>query len=249
MKHVRFPEAISDRAITCELTRNEPRVADCTINILAFRKSPGGRGGRLALPGEIGGMQVAVSVRNAVKRYGTTTALHGVSLDIADNSFFTLLGPSGCGKTTLLRMIAGFEEATEGEILLFGQNIAALEPNLRPVNTVFQNYALFPAYVGARQRGLRPEDEGRRSGRARRARAGQMLELVHLSELCRPHARRSCRAASSSASPWPARWRRSPRCCCWTSRSLHWTSSSAGDAGGTEAAAGGNRHHLHLRDA
>ena len=89
-------------------------------------------------------MDVAVSIRNAVKRYGATTALAGVSLDITNNAFFTLLGPSGCGKTTLLRMIAGFEAASEGEILLFGQNIVDLEPHLRPVNTVFQNYALYP---------------------------------------------------------------------------------------------------------
>jgi spermidine/putrescine transport system ATP-binding protein len=127
-------------------------------------------------------MQVAVSVREAVKRYGTTTALHGVSLDIADNSFFTLLGPSGCGKTTLLRMIAGFEEVTEGEILLFGKSIAALEPNQRPVNTVFQNYALFPhmsvldnVAFGLKMKGVDPA--------SRRQRAGQMLELVHLSAL------------------------------------------------------------------
>ena len=127
-------------------------------------------------------MDVAVSIRNAVKRYGATTALAGVSLDIADNAFFTLLGPSGCGKTTLLRMIAGFEAANGGEILLFGQNIASLEPNLRPVNTVFQNYALFPhmsvidnVAFGLRMKGV--------DLATRRARAGRMLELVHLSEL------------------------------------------------------------------
>jgi spermidine/putrescine transport system ATP-binding protein len=124
--------------------------------------------------------QAAVRICNAVKRYGTVTALHGVSLEIADNSFFTLLGPSGCGKTTLLRMIAGFEMATEGEILLFGRDIAALEPNLRPVNTVFQNYALFPhmsvldnVAFGLKMKGVEPA--------ARRDRAGRMLELVHLS--------------------------------------------------------------------
>lgn len=127
-------------------------------------------------------MEVAVSIRNAVKRYGTVTALHGVSLDIADNSFFTLLGPSGCGKTTLLRMIAGFEEATEGEVLLFGKSIASLEPNFRPVNTVFQNYALFPHMTvlenvafGLKMKNVDPV--------TRRKRAGEMLELVHLSAL------------------------------------------------------------------
>ena len=87
---------------------------------------------------------VAVEVREAVKRYGDVTALKRVSLKIRDNEFFTLLGPSGCGKTTLLRMIAGFEEVTEGAIFLFGQEIEDLPPHKRPVNTVFQNYALFP---------------------------------------------------------------------------------------------------------
>lgn len=71
-------------------------------------------------------------------------ALDSVSLAIHDNEFFTLLGPSGCGKTTLLRLIAGFEQVTGGEILLFEQGIENLEPSQRPVNTVFQHYALFP---------------------------------------------------------------------------------------------------------
>ena len=86
----------------------------------------------------------AISVRDVVKRYGSVTALKGATFDIKDNEFFTLLGPSGCGKTTLLRMIAGFEETTEGSILLFGEQIAELPPDKRPVNTVFQQYALFP---------------------------------------------------------------------------------------------------------
>ncbi|MEZ5931654.1 MAG: ABC transporter ATP-binding protein [Alphaproteobacteria bacterium] len=86
----------------------------------------------------------AIEVRGVVKRFGDVTALKGTSLAIRDNEFFTLLGPSGCGKTTLLRLIAGFEDVTEGEILLFGEEIADLPPNRRPVNTVFQHYALFP---------------------------------------------------------------------------------------------------------
>ena len=65
----------------------------------------------------------AIDVRNAVKRYGEFVALKKISLSIRDNEFFTLLGPSGCGKTTLLRMIAGFEEVSEGEIYLYGEEI------------------------------------------------------------------------------------------------------------------------------
>ena len=123
----------------------------------------------------------AVEIRSVVKRYGTVTALRGVSLTIGDNQFFTLLGPSGCGKTTLLRLIAGFEAVSEGEVHLFGEDIAGLEPNLRPVNTVFQNYALFPhmsvldnVAFGLKMKGM--------DLAAREARAGQMLEMVHLSD-------------------------------------------------------------------
>ena len=87
---------------------------------------------------------IAIEVRDAVKRFGSVTALAGASLTIRDNEFFTLLGPSGCGKTTLLRLIAGFEDITEGTILLYGEELGDLPPNKRPINTVFQHYALFP---------------------------------------------------------------------------------------------------------
>jgi len=90
----------------------------------------------------------ALEIQNATKIYGMppggVIALKDVSLNVRNNEFFTLLGPSGCGKTTLLRMIAGFETITEGTITLFGENIEALPANKRPVNTVFQQYALFP---------------------------------------------------------------------------------------------------------
>jgi spermidine/putrescine transport system ATP-binding protein len=86
----------------------------------------------------------AIEVLDVVKRFGSVTALKGATLAIRDNEFFTLLGPSGCGKTTLLRIIAGFEEVTAGRILLFGEEIEDQPPNKRPVNTVFQHYALFP---------------------------------------------------------------------------------------------------------
>lgn len=126
-------------------------------------------------------MDQAIDIEGVVKRYGTVTALHGVSLSIADNEFFTLLGPSGCGKTTLLRMIAGFEDITAGEIRLFGQNIAQLEPNQRPVNTVFQQYALFPHMTVIENVGFGLKMKGFDAAK-RKARAGQMLEMVHLSD-------------------------------------------------------------------
>ena len=87
---------------------------------------------------------MAIELRGIVKRFGAVTALGGATLSIRDNEFFTLLGPSGCGKTTLLRLIAGFEDVTEGEIRLYGEDIGNLPPHRRPINTVFQHYALFP---------------------------------------------------------------------------------------------------------
>ncbi|MGB9358913.1 MAG: ABC transporter ATP-binding protein [Acidimicrobiia bacterium] len=90
-------------------------------------------------------MTAAVSIRGVTKRFGTdVTAVDDASLDIADGEFFSLLGPSGCGKTTMLRMVAGLEFPTEGSIQVFGEEMALRPPNRRPINTVFQSYALFP---------------------------------------------------------------------------------------------------------
>ncbi len=79
-----------------------------------------------------------------VKKFGAFRAVDRLSLDIRAGEFFALLGPSGCGKTTLLRMLAGFETPDQGRILLGGKNIAQVLPHQRPVNMMFQNYALFP---------------------------------------------------------------------------------------------------------
>jgi len=88
--------------------------------------------------------QPIISTRNISKRFGSVVAVDDVSLDIAQNEFFALLGPSGCGKTTLLRMLAGFETPSAGQILIDGQNMSRVPPNRRPVNMVFQSYAVFP---------------------------------------------------------------------------------------------------------
>ena len=116
------------------------------------------------------------------KRFGTFVAVDGLSLDIAQGEFFALLGPSGCGKTTLLRMIAGFEMPDAGRILLGGHDIAAVLPHQRPVNMMFQNYALFPHLsVGANIAfGLK------RAGMPRaeiRTRVAEMVALVKLEGL------------------------------------------------------------------
>jgi spermidine/putrescine transport system ATP-binding protein len=85
-----------------------------------------------------------IELRGVVKRYGNQVALRGIELEIRDGEFFCLLGPSGCGKTTTLNLIGGFVPVTEGEIWIRGRRIHDLPPHKRPVNTVFQSYALFP---------------------------------------------------------------------------------------------------------
>ena len=86
----------------------------------------------------------SVELRGVTKRFEDVVAVDGIDLSIGVGEFFTLLGPSGCGKTTTLRMIAGFEELTEGTLLIDGSDVEGLPPHKRPTNTVFQSYALFP---------------------------------------------------------------------------------------------------------
>lgn len=89
-------------------------------------------------------MAESIVFENITKNFGNSKALDNVSFAIHKGEFFSLLGPSGCGKTTLLRILAGFEKPEKGRVLLDGQDITSLPPNKRPINTVFQNYALFP---------------------------------------------------------------------------------------------------------
>ncbi|MEQ8666539.1 MAG: ABC transporter ATP-binding protein [Rhodospirillales bacterium] len=122
-----------------------------------------------------------IHLERLTKRFGPVTAVDRVSLDFAENEFFALLGPSGCGKTTLLRMIAGFETPDEGRVLLDGKDITTLRPNRRPVNLMFQSYALFPHMTvrGNVAYGLEmeklPRDEVRR-------RTEEVLETTQLGE-------------------------------------------------------------------
>ena len=125
----------------------------------------------------------AVGIDQVVKIYGegqsAVTALKGVSLGIADNEFFTLLGPSGCGKTTLLRIIAGFEQVSGGKVYLFGDEIEQLPPNRRPVNTVFQHYALFPHMTVEQNIGFGLKRLGKSAAEIR-SRVGEMMEITRL---------------------------------------------------------------------
>ena len=89
-------------------------------------------------------MSKLVQVENVYKSFGDVNAVNGVSLAIEEGQFYSLLGPSGCGKTTLLRLIAGFEQPTSGQIFIDNASMEGIEPNFRPTNMVFQNYAIFP---------------------------------------------------------------------------------------------------------
>src|SRR5712691_3844881 len=104
-----------------------------------------------------------VRFENVSRRFGDVAAVDRLSLDIYRNEFFALLGPSGCGKTTLLRLLAGFETPSEGRILLDGEDIVAVPPHRRPVNMMFQSYALFPhlSVEGNIAFGLRQEKASR----------------------------------------------------------------------------------------
>ena len=94
--------------------------------------------------GATNGSTTSVALRGVTKRFGDVVAVHEMDLDVAEGEFFSLLGPSGCGKTTTLRMIAGFDFPTSGSLTIHGEEMALRPPNQRPVNTVFQSYALFP---------------------------------------------------------------------------------------------------------
>ena len=120
-----------------------------------------------------------VQIVDLVKRFAEVTAVDGINLDVVGGEFFSLLGPSGCGKTTTLRLIAGFEQPTEGRILLDGRDVAHTPPHKRNVNTVFQSYALFP-FLTVEENvsfGLRYKDMTKGEARKKTAEA---LTLVRL---------------------------------------------------------------------
>jgi spermidine/putrescine transport system ATP-binding protein len=125
---------------------------------------------------------IAVGLHGVTKKFGEVVAVDNLDLDIVEGEFFSLLGPSGCGKTTTLRMVAGLEFPTEGSVTIYDEEMGIRPPNKRPVNTVFQSYALFPHMnvedniaFGLRMKRVDKSDVGRRVGEA--------IDLVRLSGL------------------------------------------------------------------
>ena len=188
-----------------------------------------------------------VTLVDLVKRFGDVTAVDGINLEMPSGEFFSMLGPSGCGKTTTLRMIAGFEQPTEGRILLDGNDMAYTPPHKRNVNTVFQSYALFPhlnvadnvAFGLRRQKVSKARDPraGRRDARARPA--DRLREAKARPDVGRPAAARragararpeACGAAARRAA------RRARR------------QAQKGAPGRAEGAPAAGRDHVRLRD-
>jgi spermidine/putrescine transport system ATP-binding protein len=145
----------------------------------------GRRDARSSRAGKGGASGGAIELVGLEKRFGDVVAVDGIDLSIGAGEFFSLLGPSGCGKTTTLRLVAGFEQPTAGAILLDGEDLAHTPPHRRPVNTVFQSYALFPhlnvednvAYGLRWRSGITKAD--------RRRRVGDAIALVRLEGLAK----------------------------------------------------------------
>ncbi len=146
---------------------------------------------------------VDVKLDDVVKQFGEAVVVDHINLEVRAGEFFSLLGPSGCGKTTTLRMIGGFEAPTSGVIELQGQDVTWLPPYKRNVNTVFQNYALFPHLTiyenvafGLRRKGIKDAEV--------KSRVTDMLALVELAGFETSPSRPRSRVARRSASPWRA---------------------------------------------
>ncbi|MCZ7468354.1 MULTISPECIES: ABC transporter ATP-binding protein [Rhizobium/Agrobacterium group] len=125
-----------------------------------------------------------IRFENVTKRFGDFVAVNNLTLDIYEREFFSLLGPSGCGKTTLMRMLAGFEEPTEGRILLQGKDISGVPPYKRPTNMMFQSYALFPHMSVEKNIAFGLEQDGLPKAEIA-SRVEEMLRLVKLTEFAK----------------------------------------------------------------
>ena len=164
-------------------------------------------------------MSALLSIEGVSTRFGAYQALDRIDLAINQGEFVALLGPSGCGKTTLLRSIAGFLTPDAGRILIEGRDVSRLPPHHRPLNTVFQNYALFPHMSVLDNVAYGPRRQG--ASRAEAAARGRRWTWWAWPSSARA-TRARCPEDSSSAR-WRAPSSTGPSCCCWTSRCRRWT--------------------------
>jgi ABC-type Fe3+/spermidine/putrescine transport system ATPase subunit len=144
-----------------------------------------------------------LELRDIYKSFGEVEVLKGISAEIGKGELLTFVGPSGCGKTTLLRIVGGFTTATSGQVILDGEDIDKLPPNMRNTKMVFQSYALFP-HMNVRKNiafGLKLKKWPKEKIDTR---VEELLSLVHMEGL------------------WPGLWRWNPKCCFWTSRFPTW---------------------------
>ena len=189
-----------------------------------------------------------VKLISLVKKFGEFTAVDGIDLEMPGGEFFSMLGPSGCGKTTTLRMIAGFEQPTEGEILLDGENMAYTPPHRRNVNTVFQSYALFPhmtvwdnvAFGLRRQKTPKHDVRSRVDEALEHGADGPVRQAQAGAAVRRPAAARRAGPGAGAEAGRAAAGRAAGRARCEAAKAA---------AARAEGAAAAGRHHLHLRDA
>ena len=168
-----------------------------------------------------------VRLVNLTKQFNEVTAVNNLSLDIGDKEFLVFVGPSGCGKTTALRMIAGLEEITSGEIWIDDGRVNDVPPKDRDIAMVFQNYALYPhmTVYDNMAFGLKLRKVAEAGDRGARARGGR--SMLGSNRTARAQAQGSSPAGSASAWRWAAPSCASRRSSSWTSRSPTWTPSCA----------------------
>ncbi len=191
-------------------------------------------------------MSDAVHIQGVTKDFSGFLAVRDLDLTIGDGEFFSLLGPSGCGKTTTLRMIAGFEFPTTGSIKIHGVEMALQPPNHRPVNTVFQSYALFPhmTVVDNVAFGLRMKDTTKSDVATRAKRALDMVQLADRSDAL---AQATVRRHAAAGGPGPGVGQRTRGAAARRTARRPRPEASPGDAVRTEGSPGTSRDHLSLR--
>ena len=172
------------------------------MNVVADRDSKAAGAPREFAPWKDSSLAPLIRFERVTKRFGTVTAIDDLSLNVYEREFFALLGPSGCGKTTLMRLLAGFETPTAGRVLLRGEDLSGVPPYRRPVNLMFQSYALFPhmSVFDNVAFGLRQERTSREEVAAR---VDEMLNLVNLTGLERTKTRSAFRRPASARGARP----------------------------------------------